>query len=134
MCLAGAVAWGGQPVLGPSRSIDGKATGLVVGHDGDVVVRARSPVVDAAARFIRTSVVVGGGARENGQIVVAVREDGPGMTTTIAERAAIPGSGAPRWTGTPGAGGPGPALVHRLVSAAGGTGQARASPSSGKPR
>jgi signal transduction histidine kinase len=104
--------------------------GLVVGVDGDVVVRALSPVVDNALRFARTHVEVHG-SREQGRIVITVTDDGPGMTEEIAQRAFEPGFRGDPEDGHQGAG-LGLALVRRLVVAAGGTVQASSSPSGGR--
>jgi signal transduction histidine kinase len=103
---------------------------LVVGVDGDVVVRALSPVVDNALRFARTQVSVRG-AREEGRIVVTVTDDGPGMTDDVAARAFEPGFRGDPQDGHHGAG-LGLALVRRLVLAAGGTVHAGSSASGGR--
>jgi signal transduction histidine kinase len=104
--------------------------GLVVGVDADVLVRALSPVVDNALRFARSEVVVRA-QREEGQIVVTVEDDGPGMTGEVAARAFEPGFRGTPEDGHAGAG-LGLALVRRLVVAAGGTARATASPGGGR--
>jgi signal transduction histidine kinase len=92
---------------------------LVVGTDGDVALRALSPVVDNAVRFARTrvQVVVTLAA---GQVRIVVADDGPGMSPQVAQRAFEPGFRGDPDDGHGGAG-LGLALSRRLVVAAGGS-------------
>jgi signal transduction histidine kinase len=103
---------------------------LVVGIDGDVLLRILAPVVDNAVRYAGTQVRISAGNRE-GRVLVVVTDDGPGMTQTVAEYAFDPGFRGDTSDGHDGAG-LGLALVRRLVLAVGGHVEAVATPGGGR--
>jgi signal transduction histidine kinase len=90
------------------------------GVDEDVVERILQPVVENACRYGRTRVEVEVG-RDDGQVVVQVRDDGPGLAPDELERVFEPGvrGSAADGGADPGAG-LGLALSRRLARASGG--------------
>jgi two-component system OmpR family sensor kinase len=86
---------------------------LTVGAGQDVVAGALHPLIENAVRHAATGVSVTV-ARENGHVVIAVRDDGDGVAPSDAERIFEPGV-----SGTGGAG-LGLPLARRLARAAGG--------------
>jgi signal transduction histidine kinase len=89
------------------------AAPLMVGASEDLVTGALHPLLENAVRHAARRVEVTL-ARENREVVIAVTDDGPGITTEDAERIFAPGvSGA-------GGAGLGLALARRLARAAGG--------------
>ena len=95
-------------IRGPVPAAEGEA---------DVVRRALAPLVDNARRHARTGVVLEV-SDQNGNVQVAVRDDGPGLDPTLGERAFDPGV---RGNGEPGDGaGLGLPLARRLARSCGG--------------
>ena len=89
------------------------AAPLMVGASEDLVTGALHPLLENAVRHAAQRVEVTL-ARENREVVIAVTDDGPGITAEDAERIFAPGvSGA-------GGAGLGLALARRLARAAGG--------------
>jgi signal transduction histidine kinase len=120
-----------RPVLESLGDISVSApAGLVVGVDGDVLLRILAPVVDNAVRYATTAVRISAQARE-GRVIVVVTDDGPGMTPEVAASAFDPGFRGDGADGHDGAG-LGLSLVRRLVLAVGGSVEAVATPSGGR--
>jgi len=98
-----------------ARTIELAASGepLPVGAAHDVVAGALQPLLDNALRHARHAVTVRVG-RENGHVVIAVRDDGDGVPAGAAERVFEPG------VSDAGGAGLGLPLARRLARAAGG--------------
>jgi len=99
-------------------------TAAGVGAEEDVVAQALHPLVENAVRHARRAVTVSVG-REDGHVVVDVRDDGEGLGDGPDERSFEPGVSA---TGGAGLGLP---LARRLARACGGDVVARAGPGGG---
>jgi signal transduction histidine kinase len=89
-----------------------------VGVDRDVVERILQPVIENACRYGRTRVDVGL-ARADGQVLVSVVDDGPGVEAGEVERIFEPGLRGSAGRAAAGAG-LGLALARRLARAVGG--------------
>ena len=92
---------------------------LAVGLDADVVERVLAPLLDNAARFAASEVTVEAG-RENGNVAVWIRDDGPGVAPGEDEAIFVPGTRGAHQVGDHRGTGLGLALARRLARAAGG--------------
>jgi signal transduction histidine kinase len=88
------------------------------GVDADVVERIVAPLLDNAARYARSRIVLSARA-VNGAVVVTVADDGPGVPAEAREQIFEPGSRERRPNGHGGAG-LGLPLARRLAKAIGG--------------
>jgi two-component system OmpR family sensor kinase len=98
---------------------------LGVGAESAVVAQALHPLVDNAVHHARGAVAVSL-ARDDGHVIVAVGDDGPGLDAEAVERIFEPGVSD---TGSAGLGLP---LARRLARACGGEVAARADPAGGR--
>jgi signal transduction histidine kinase len=92
---------------------------LTVGLDADIVERVLAPLLDNAARFAASEVTVQAG-RENGNVAVWIRDDGPGVAPGEDEAIFVPGARGAHQVGDHRGTGLGLALARRLARAAGG--------------
>lgn len=88
--------------------------GLAAGVDADVLERILSPLLDNAERY--ASGVAVGARREDGAVVIEVRDDGPGIPDQDLEAVFAPGRTGPGHDGA----GLGLPLARRLARAVGG--------------
>jgi signal transduction histidine kinase len=124
---AAAAPTSGRPAGAPAPRLALRVpAGLVVGVDAAVLHRLVSPLLDNAARYARRSVIVTA-ARDQGQVEVTVRDDGPGIAEADLPRVFGPGWRADPTDSHDGAG-LGLALVHRLATAAAGSVRAEPGP------
>ena len=109
------------------------AAGLRVGVEADVVARIVQPLVENACRHAASEVVLTAEAAD-GQVVLAVEDDGPGITPAERERIFDPGvrGSAADGAGAPPGAGLGLALARRLARAASGDVWADARAGSGR--
>jgi signal transduction histidine kinase len=91
-----------------------------VGVDGDVVERILQPIIENACRYGRSKAIVSFD-RGGGQVLILVRDDGPGLDEQELERVFEPGARGSAAAADPAGGaGLGLALSRRLARAAGG--------------
>ncbi|MCK9250544.1 MAG: HAMP domain-containing histidine kinase [Solirubrobacteraceae bacterium] len=101
-------------------TVEPVAPGMAVGAAPELVERILSPVLDNAARFARSSVVVTAG-RDDRRVWIVVADDGPGVPDAERDAIFVPGRRAPGDDGTRHDGaGLGLALARRLARGAGG--------------
>jgi signal transduction histidine kinase len=105
--------------------ISPKPARIAVG--GEVVERILSPLLENAARFARRDIAIAIAAG-NGEVILEIRDDGPGVNPHDRERVFEPGfRGAEASTDAHAGAGLGLPLVRRLARAAGGDVEAMAS-------
>ena len=105
---------------GLAVEVHAPAAPVRAGVDEDVLERILQPVVENACRYGRTRVEVEVG-RDDGQVVVQVRDDGPGLSADELERVFEPGvRGSAADAGAEAGAGLGLALSRRLARASGG--------------
>jgi len=103
---------------GLALEVEAAPTPVRVGVDRDVAERILQPVIENACRYGRTRVDIGL-SRADGQVLVSVRDDGPGVQAGEAERIFEPGLRGSAGGKAAGAG-LGLALARRLARAVGG--------------
>ena len=116
-----AVARSWEPALEARHvtlAVDPPQAPIVAGVDIEVVERILGPLLDNAARFARSRVVLSA-SRCDGRTLLTVADDGPGLPPDALERAFEPGERLGEADGHRGAG-LGLALARRLARAAGG--------------
>jgi signal transduction histidine kinase len=91
---------------------------LTAGADADVVERIVAPLLDNAARYARSRILVSA-ERSDGRVRLVVRDDGPGVPAPGGEDVFEPGVRLNGADGHAGAG-LGLSLARRLARAAGG--------------
>jgi signal transduction histidine kinase len=91
---------------------------LTAGADAEVVERIVAPLLDNAARYARTRILISAAPRE-GRVHLVVRDDGPGVPAPGVDEVFEPGVRANGTDGHAGAG-LGLSLARRLARAAGG--------------
>jgi signal transduction histidine kinase len=94
------------------------ATPVTAGVDAEVVERIVAPLIDNALRFARSRIVLSATA-DDGEIVLSVADDGPGVAVEAREQVFEPGVRAAGLNGHRGAG-LGLPLARRLAKAIGG--------------
>jgi signal transduction histidine kinase len=105
-----------SPPPGVSIHVTTGRGGMAVGVDGDVVERIVAPLLENAVRYAASAVRVETAA-QNGDVVIRVRDDGPGVPPELTDVVFEPGRrGADGHAGA----GLGLSLARRLARAAGG--------------